>query len=198
MLRITGGDFRGRRVQAPKTRHTRPTAEKVRQALFNVLEHMAVLSGARVADLFAGSGALGIEALSRGAHHVTFVESHGKTAGLIRSNLKTLEVDGSRWRVETQAVEGWLRNLAADSPVEVILADPPYADDLATITLAALARSAGVPEGAIVVMECARRNPPALPENLELIQSKSYGDTDIYFCRKRISDAITGPGDGEQ
>ena len=184
MLKITGGIYRSRRINAPKGRHTRPTAEKVRESLFNVLAHMHPLQGLQVVDLFAGSGALGIESLSRGAAHVTFVESHAPTAGLIRGNLKALEIPRELWRVEVAHAEKWCQRPETDVAPQVILADPPYAGELAAQTLAAIALNPTLPEGISIVMECAHRNPPILPGNLELLQVKSYGDTDVIFCRK--------------
>ena len=187
MLKITGGFFRGRKIQAPKGRHTRPTAEKVRQSLFNVLEHMDVLDGARVVDLFAGSGALGIEALSRGAAHVTFVESHGRTAALVRENLISLEIPPDQWRVETKKAEVWLGQIAENPAPLILLADPPYAGDLAATILVKASQTKAVAAGTIVVVECDHRNPPPIPGNLELLQVKSYGDTDVIYSRKFTS-----------
>jgi 16S rRNA (guanine(966)-N(2))-methyltransferase RsmD len=128
MLRIVAGTLGGRRIEAPRGRHTRPTAEKVRAALFNALAQRIDMAGSHVVDLYAGSGALGIEAISRGAAHATFVEDDPRTAASIRANLKALNISPMRARVVQQKALAWLRREQPDgAPVQVVLLDPPYA-----------------------------------------------------------------------
>lgn len=184
MLKVTGGDLRGRRFQTPKGRGTRPTSEKVREAIYNTLQGLVALEQARVLDLFAGSGALGIEALSRGAAHVTFVESHARTAQGIRDNLRQLALPGARWTVATTQVEGWLD---ASQPLEgplLILADPPYAGGGAEQILATLAASSTLGPGCTIVLEAAARLPLKAPPGLELLRVKRYGDTQVLYLIK--------------
>ncbi|MFW6192585.1 MAG: RsmD family RNA methyltransferase, partial [Gemmatimonadota bacterium] len=127
MLRIVAGQLGGRRIAAPSGGRTRPTREVVREAWFNALG--ARIVGARVADLFAGSGALGIEAWSRGARHVDFVERAGRAVGVLRRNLEDLEIEDA-CTVHHRDVGGYLDAAAQHGEVyDVALADPPYASD---------------------------------------------------------------------
>jgi len=185
MLKITGGALRGRRFPAPRGRATRPTAEKVREGIFNVLANLVELGDAAVLDLFAGSGALGIEALSRGAARVTFLESHARTAGGIRSTLRELSISGERWEVVASPVASWLRRAVPAQTPLVVLADPPYASGDAEQVLTALERSPGVAPGAIIVLEAASRLELAPPGGLELLRVKRYGDTQVLYFSKR-------------
>jgi 16S rRNA (guanine966-N2)-methyltransferase len=194
MLRIVAGRWGGRRIQAPKGAATRPTAEKVRQALFNVVEHLMALEGVLAWDLYAGSGALGIEALSRGAARAVFVESHGRTAAGIRANLERLGAAPESWQVVTGRVAPWLASMgrgagagaAADPEARpgLILLDPPYAAGELEAVLPLLAGSAAVPGGALIVVEAPGKLEPDPPPGLELLQVKGYGDTRVWFLRK--------------
>lgn len=184
MLKVTGGELRGRRFQAPKGRGTRPTSEKVREAIFNTLNGLVELPGAAVLDLFAGSGGLGIEALSRGAAHVTFVESHARTAAGVRENLRQLGVAEERWQVAASRVEGWLHSADLPGAPLVILADPPYATRDAGQLLAALATSSSLADKSTIALETASRLPLDVPSGLELLRVKRYGDTQILYLMK--------------
>jgi 16S rRNA (guanine966-N2)-methyltransferase len=124
MLRITGGEFRGRFIQAPANLKTRPTQARLRQALFNSLQHQ--IADARVLDLFAGSGALGFEALSWGAASVSFVELARPVCQLIEKNADSLGVR-DRIRVHCASVDSILPDLKREAPYDLVLADPPYA-----------------------------------------------------------------------
>lgn len=185
MLKVTGGELRGRRFPAPRGRATRPTAEKVREGIFNVLANLVELEDAAVLDLFAGSGALGIEALSRGAARVIFVESHARTAGGIRATLKDLGIPGERWEVAVSPVASWLRRAVPAQTPLVVLADPPYASGDAEQVLTALEQAAGVAPGTIIALEAASRLELAPPGGLELLRVKRYGDTQVLYLRKR-------------
>jgi 16S rRNA (guanine966-N2)-methyltransferase len=173
-MRIVAGAARGRRIRSPRGEGTRPTSDRVREALFNALTSRTTVSGARVADLFAGSGALGIEALSRGAAHCWFVEDDRAALAAVEENLGVLGFDGRativRGRVE--AVSG---RLPAD--LDLVLADPPYAYDGWTDLLGALA--AHLAEDAIVVAESDRV--VELPPGWEILWERTYGGTVIVF-----------------
>jgi len=169
-VRIVAGAYGGRRLTAPRGGRTRPTADRVREALFSML---CPLEGARVLDLFAGSGALGLEALSRGAVEVTFVDSAPAAVRAIRANLEAL---GAAGEVRRSDARGFLRNARASGrQYDLVFLDPPYrragalaealAADLATV-LAPRAR---------VVVESDRRSPLALPVPLQV--ERRYGDT---------------------
>lgn len=185
MLRVVGGHLGGRRIKTPQGRATRPTSERVREALFNVLQHLDALGGARVLDLFAGSGALGIEALSRGAAHATFIESHGRTAALIRGNLRALEIPESYWSVKAVRAEGFLDASKEEGGWTLIFMDPPYGADNALPALSLLVAHPGIPAEALVVVEAAAREPAPEVGGLEQIQVNRYGDTQVIYLRKR-------------
>jgi 16S rRNA (guanine966-N2)-methyltransferase len=120
-MRVVAGEFRGRRLVAPESGATRPTTDKVREAIFNALVSLDVLPGARVLDLYAGSGALGIEALSRGATHCTFVERHRDALSAIHANIGALGITG-----RTRVVSGDAAVMARGLEADVAFADPPY------------------------------------------------------------------------
>lgn len=189
MLRIVAGEFGGRRIQAPPGRGTRPTAEKVRGALFNTLGQWLSLEGSRVLDLYAGSGALGIEALSRGAAHVTFVESDSRTAALVRANLDSLGVPADRAAVVPQKALAWLRRAPAGADTHLVLLDPPYAAGETEAVLRALAEWPGLAPGAIVALEAAARADIPAPPGLEVLRTKRYGDTQLVFFGKPAAGA---------
>lgn len=179
-MRIVAGRFRGRTLasvgKGDPGAHLRPTTDRVREALFNMLgggRFGDPFDGARVLDLFAGTGALGLEALSRGASHVTFVESGRKALGLIRGNVKALEVGGDVALIGRDA----LKLPAAEAPVTLVFLDPPYGKGLGSKALAA-ARSGGwIAPGALIVWE---ENAPQLaPEGFVPLETRRYGDTHV-------------------
>ena len=178
-MRIIAGEFRGRRLAAVKGR-IRPTSDKVREAIFNILGPKVL--GARVLDLYAGTGALTLEALSRGAAEAVLVEEHPAALSVLRQNLETLALH-SRVRVLALPVSGALRKLAARGDrFSLIFLDPPYGQGLALKTLAALEASGLVRPEARIVAEHSRRE--TLPEqggSLGLSQARLYGDTQVAF-----------------
>ena len=190
MLRIVAGEWGGRRIQTPKGQGTRPTSERVREALFNVLGHQLELDSHPVFDLYAGSGALGIEALSRGAPHATFVERDTRTARGIASNLNAPGIPAARWRVVTAKVESWLDPTAfPDRPV-LLLLDPPYAAQAVAPLLSQLARSQRPAAGSWIVVETGSGTGLKAPAGLELVQTKRYGDSSVAFFSKSVRDAV--------
>ncbi|WP_338599438.1 16S rRNA (guanine(966)-N(2))-methyltransferase RsmD [Saccharopolyspora sp. SCSIO 74807] len=191
MTRIVAGSAGGRRIEVPP-RGTRPTSERVREAVFSALEASVELDGARVLDLYAGSGALGLEALSRGAAHATFVEADRRAAQIVRRNAGSL---GFRQiRIEQAKAETVLADAAqADTalgappagPFDVVFADPPYDLDPSKLdsALRALAAGGRLAPGAVVVLEQAVRNgDPSWPEPLAAIRSRRYGDTVVHWA----------------
>jgi 16S rRNA (guanine966-N2)-methyltransferase len=163
------GTFKGRRLVAPRGTRTRPTADRVREALFSMLGDV---DGARVLDLYAGTGALGIEALSRGAKSAVFVERDAQAVDAIERNLAAVGVQA---RVVRQPAERYL--VAAEGPFDLIFCDPPY--DSASRLAGSLAERlpAITPPGARIVTESDKRNPLELP--FPLVTERSYGDTRI-------------------
>ncbi|MQA14116.1 MAG: 16S rRNA (guanine(966)-N(2))-methyltransferase RsmD [Pseudonocardiaceae bacterium] len=184
MTRIVAGVAGGRRLQVPPG-GTRPTSERVREAVFSTLQSRVDLDGARVLDLYAGSGALGLEALSRGAAHVRFVESDRRAATILRRNVDALGLPGGE--VTVGAVETVLRSGPRSDPgqaYDVVLADPPYA--LAGGALAAalggLDRYGWLRPGAVLVVERSARDPaPTWPGGVVPVTERRYGDSQVYY-----------------
>jgi 16S rRNA (guanine966-N2)-methyltransferase len=176
-VRIVGGSLRGRVLRAPPGADTRPTSEKVRQALFNILPDV---TGMSVLDLFAGSGALGIEALSRGAAHATFVDQGKAPLGAIRTNLRELGLEGRATVLSGDAVTLAQRHVPV-APWQLVFVDPPYRSDLAVRAVGALANLA---RDALIVIEHDRRNaPPDTLGSLLRTDQRRYGDTLLSFYR---------------
>src|ERR1044071_5795110 len=170
-VRIVGGNLGGRLLRAPAGAATRPTSEKVREAVCNILDPVA---DARVLDLFAGSGALGLEALSRGATHVTFVDSARAAVTAIRNNLRALDVADRASVVAGDAVISAAR-LAPVVPWRLLFVDPPYRSDLATRAVAALPPD-HLAADAVVVIEHDRHNaPPDQVGSLLRTDQRCYG-----------------------
>ncbi len=166
------GELRGRRIEAPPGGSTRPTTDKVREATFNALGSLGLVVDARVADLFAGSGALGIEALSRGAHHCTFVERDRTAVAVLRGNLAELGVDD-----RSTVVPGDANAHAGSLDVDIVFADPPYETDEAF--WAGFLDRVRAP---FVVAEAAR--PVTAPPGWEVVRQKRYGRTWVTFLER--------------
>jgi len=179
MTRIIGGRAGGRRLRTPSGEATRPTSDRVREALFSSIESWAgTLQGLRFLDLYAGSGAVGLEAWSRGAAAVTLVESDRRTAALVRSNAHDL---GADVQVVSGSVAAFLRREPGE-PFDVVFSDPPYplADDAVAADLAALVPWLG--GGALVVVERSARSPePGWPDGLVHDRTKRYGETVLCY-----------------
>ncbi len=180
MTRIVAGSAGGRRLAVPPS-GTRPTSERVREAMFSSLEATIGLADARVLDLYAGSGALGFEALSRGAAAATFVESDRRALDVLRRNAATLGLPGAV--VLAGPVEAILA-APPGRPFDVILADPPYGlpdADLAVVLDRLTAGGWLAADGVLVLERAARDSEPALPDGLAMIRSRRYGDTVTYW-----------------
>lgn len=188
MTRIIGGTVGGRRLETPRGGDTRPTSDRVREALFSALEARAgSLHGLRVLDLYAGSGAVGLEAWSRGAAAVTFVEADRRTADLVRRNARSVgcEVATVRAGSVTTTLAG-----GADAPYDIVFSDPPYALDDVTVAddLALLAAQGWLAPDALVVVERGSRSPePGWPGGLAALPGKrgrkKYGETTLWFAQ---------------
>jgi 16S rRNA (guanine966-N2)-methyltransferase len=180
-MRITGGAFRSRSLRAPRGASTRPTSDRVREALFSILGARGSLAGARVLDLWAGTGALALEALSRGAASATLVDSSREAAEAIRANVEALGV-ADRARVIATTVARAVGAMEGQ-PFDLVFADPPYKDVALGVpsAIAELVHRGLVADGATVVVEHASRDaPPALPA-LAQEDTRRYGDTSITF-----------------
>jgi len=172
-MRVVAGVAGGRPLRAPAGRRVRPTSERVREALFNALGSLDAVEGATVVDLFAGTGALGIEALSRGAAEATFVEADGPAVQAVRDNLTATGL-ADRARGVHADVFRYLASSAERPPFDIAFADPPYAFD-------DWPRLLGAVHAGLVAIEA--RTHIALPEGWRPIRSKRYGDTVVTLAR---------------
>ncbi|WP_433553087.1 16S rRNA (guanine(966)-N(2))-methyltransferase RsmD [Micromonospora zamorensis] len=186
MTRIVAGTLGGRRIAAPPGAGTRPTSDRVREALFSAVEAEVDLDGARFADLYAGSGAVGLEALSRGARHVLLVESDPRAARVIRENVAALQA-GPAARLVTGKVATVLAAGPDGEPYDVVFADPPYAVPDAEITalLAALVDGDWLAPDALVVVERSRRTREFdWVDGITPERSRRYGETTLWYGRR--------------
>ncbi|HTV67714.1 MAG TPA: 16S rRNA (guanine(966)-N(2))-methyltransferase RsmD [Rhizobiaceae bacterium] len=183
-MRIVGGEFRGRPLATPRSNEIRPTTDRTREAVFNVLAHRFAgrLEGARVLDLFAGTGALGIEAISRGAASCLFIEETAEGRGLIRTNVEALGLQGRTKIFRRDATN--IGDAGTIQPFGVVFADPPYGKGFGEKALQA-ARSGGWLEPkALCVVEEAASAPFAPGTGFEVVDERDYGETVIRFIER--------------
>ena len=179
-IRIIGGAWRGRKLHFPKVPGLRPTPDRVRETLFNWLQFE--IAGKRCLDLFAGSGALGLEALSRGAHEVVFVERDPQAVGYLREMLATLKCD--RGRAEPRDAFAFLAHGAAH-PFDVVFVDPPYDEHWLSSVCTALEQGGWLGPHALIYLEdAAKRGEPAIPDGWTLLRSKRAGDVGYHLARR--------------
>jgi 16S rRNA (guanine966-N2)-methyltransferase len=177
-VRVVAGAYRGRRIEAPAGRATRPTSDRVREALFSIL---GPIEGVRVLDLFAGSGALGIEALSRGAAEAVFVESDARAAAAVRRNLDALGIEAL---VHRRDAFSWLGSaVGAEEPFDLVFADPPYSSASRTAGRLSELLPPVLTPTSVIVTESDKRDPLELA--LPLVDERTYGDTRIAIHRGR-------------
>lgn len=194
-MRVISGRLGGRRLVAPTGPATRPTTDRVRESLFSILESMNVIEGAHVIDLYAGTGALGIEALSRGAARATFVESARPALVALRENLRALDLEGLSTVVAAR-VDKLSKETRTARPFDVIFADPPWVD-LAAAVLAIeslLAKGRAAP-GATLVVEHASRDAAPVIARVTAIDTRVYGDTAIFIGVFEGAPGDAAPGD---
>jgi 16S rRNA (guanine966-N2)-methyltransferase len=177
-MRVIAGAYRGRPLKAPPGTSTRPTSDRVREALFSILGD---ISGARVLDLFAGSGALGIEALSRGASEAVFVEQSRRAAGVIRANLRAVGDPQAKIRVESVPI--YLARAGEQSPFDLVFLDPPYSSATQLGGRLSELLPGFLTENSRTVTESDKRAPLQL--DLPLVDERVYGDTRIAIHRGR-------------
>lgn len=193
-MRVIGGSRRGMKLRTAPGRDTRPTADRVKEALFNIIA--ADVPGARVLDLFAGSGALGIEALSRGASAAIFVERAPQALAALRANLAHTRLQEAATVVAGDVFRALNKLARSGARFDLVLADPPYAAALGARCLQELAAGDLVePEGLVVLEHAAQEDMPEDVENLRRIRSARYGGTALTFYRRRPPNAEQG-GDG--
>lgn len=183
-MRIVGGAWRGRRLAAPAGHGVRPTSDRAREALFNILENGTAfaerdIAGAVVVDAFAGTGALGLEALSRGAALALFLETDSGALATLRQNLDSL---GARERARAYPLDATQPGRAPE-PCDLAFLDPPYGADLAGPALAALATGGWLKPGAVAVVELAKRDAFTPPDGFEAVDERVYGAARLVFLR---------------
>lgn len=186
-MRITGGSHGGRPLKAPKGIHTRPSTDMVRQALFSALFDV---EDWRVLDLFAGTGAVGLEALSRGAQHVVFVEKARPALAALQANLDSLKLSGDRTEVQAMPVARALASLRGQS-FDLIFADPPY-DKAADLMAPVLEVAAAMltEDGLLICEHRSRDTAPVPPIGLIVTKSKSYGEATLSFYQRQDSSQL--------
>jgi 16S rRNA (guanine966-N2)-methyltransferase len=186
-MRVVGGSWRGRRLDAPPGDNVRPTSDRAREAVFNILEHGAHTGGegspipdARVLDAFAGSGALGIEAMSRGAAHATFLDNDAEAVRAIQRNLTALKaLAGASVRKADCLIPP-----RAPAPCDLAFLDPPYGQELAAPALLALERAGWIAPGALCVVEQGADEPFDPSTGFEMLTERHYGRTKVVILRK--------------
>jgi len=190
-MRVVGGRLKGRALVAPGSRALRPTSERLRESIFDILEHRypGRIEGRRVVDCFAGSGALAIEALSRGARFALFVDNGAEARALLRANVEALGLGGVTriWRADATK----LGAAPAGGPFALAFVDPPYGRDLASRALAALVAGGWLEPDALCVVEEAAKAEVVAPAGLARIDERVYGDTRIAFLRPEASGGET-------
>jgi 16S rRNA (guanine966-N2)-methyltransferase len=184
-MRIVGGRFKGRAIEAPSGRDTRPTGDRAREGVFNILAHAAWspgVEGRRVLDLFAGSGALGLEALSRGAAFALFVDTDAAARGAIRDNIEALGLFGATRIHRRDATDLGLKPAGLGAPFDLVFLDPPYGKGLGERAIAKLQAGAWIEAGALIVFECAAEETPETP-GFEPLDERLYGAAKVLFLR---------------
>ncbi|WP_293678429.1 16S rRNA (guanine(966)-N(2))-methyltransferase RsmD [uncultured Phenylobacterium sp.] len=186
-MRIVSGEFRGKALATPPGEATRPTSDRARQAIFNILEHAVWSPGVRdrrVIDLFAGSGALGFEALSRGATFCLFVETDEAARGAIRDNVEALGGLFGKTRVHRRDATDLGLKPGADGPAfDVAFLDPPYGKGLGEQALARLAAGGWLTPDAVVVFERGVSEPPFAVDGFEPLDAREYGAARVHFLK---------------
>jgi len=183
-MRVIGGEWGGRILPARVPPETRPTQDAVREAIFNMLTSRLELEGIRVLDLFAGTGALGIEALSRGASSCTFVERSRRARAAIEENCQALGVERERYRIVARDAIDFLKG--SETTVDLVFADPPYTAVEQVVQLCReIERSRCVPSGAIIVLEHAAYVEPPIGEHLHIVIQRRWGQTACTIFERR-------------
>lgn len=186
-MRIVGGEFRGRSLATPRSNDIRPTTDRTRESLFNILSHgyPEALEDTRVLDLFAGTGAVGLEALSRGCRQALFVEQGAEGRGLLRTNIEAFGLTGRARIFRRDATD--LGPAGTVEPFHLVFADPPYGKGLGEKALASAARGGWLVAGALVILEERADVLPVLQDGFDRLEDRLFGDTRMHFYRYRTA-----------
>lgn len=182
-MRIVGGQFRGRTLKSPASQAIRPTSDKLRESIFNILAHAYgdPITDAHVLDLFAGTGALGIEALSRGAKFALFVDEGAEARGLIRANVEAMSLTGVTKIFRRDASK--MGEIGALAPFDLVFCDPPYGRGLAEKSIGSARVGGWFAADALIVVEEAVKSAFKTLEGFEELERRAYGDTEIVILR---------------
>jgi 16S rRNA (guanine966-N2)-methyltransferase len=182
-VRIVGGEFKGRSLATPKSHDIRPTTDRTRESLFNILSHSypEALDGTRVLDCFAGTGAVGIEALSRGAVSALFVETSVEGRGLLRTNIEAMGLQGRAKIFRRDAAS--LGPVGTMEPFHLLFADPPYGHGLGEKAFAAAASGGWLVNGALAILEERANVEPDVDRPFAHLETREFGDTKMHFYR---------------
>ena len=182
-MRIVGGEFKGRPLAAPKSQDIRPTTDRTRESLFNILSHSypEALDGTRVLDCFAGTGAVGLEALSRGAAQALFVETSVEGRGLLRTNIEALGLQGRARIFRRDATD--LGQPGTMQPFQFLFADPPYGKGLGEAAFGQCHTGGWLEPGALAILEERASVDPTVTPAYLFLDSRSFGDTQMHFYR---------------
>ncbi|WP_310621116.1 16S rRNA (guanine(966)-N(2))-methyltransferase RsmD [Flexibacterium corallicola] len=182
-MRIVGGKFKGTALATPKTQATRPTTDRMRETIFNILAHSYdnPMNDARVLDLFAGTGALGLEAMSRGGRYCTFVEEAVEARGLIRRNIESTGLMGATRILRRDATN--LGQTGTIEPFDLVFLDPPYLQGLGEKALHAAASGGWLQNNAICVWEESTKASTSIPDSFELIEQRTTGESLISVLK---------------
>jgi 16S rRNA (guanine966-N2)-methyltransferase len=182
-MRVVGGRFKGRALAGPRSQAIRPTSDRLRESLFNILAHRFDLPNpqTRVLDLFAGTGALALEALSRGAAYAVMIETGTEGRGLIRENVEALGLTGATKVFRRDATK--LGAVGTIAPFELVFCDPPYGKGLGEMALASALAGGWIGSGALVVLEERADAQIDLPDHFTILDRRKVGDTQLVFAK---------------
>lgn len=186
-MRIIAGTLKGRTIRTPEGQNTRPTSDRARESLFNVLAHAPWapgLEGARIIDAFAGSGALGFEAISRGAAFCLFVETEAAARGCIRDNVEAFQLFGNTRVHRRSATDLGPKPAGLGAPFDLVFMDPPYAMGLVPLALDQLATGQWLAPEALVVAETGSHEPPLVAPGWTMLDERTYGAARVSFLRR--------------
>jgi 16S rRNA (guanine966-N2)-methyltransferase len=189
-MRIVGGEFKGRALSVPEGRNTRPTSDRAREAIFNILTHAdwaPAMADARIMDIFAGSGALGFEAMSRGAAFCLFVETDEAARGAIRDNVEAFGLFGTTRVHRRDATQLGPRPGGASEAFDLVFLDPPYRKGLGEQALDALIKGNWLTPEAVIVFEHAADEDVFVTPVWEIINSRTYGAAQVLFLKQKNS-----------
>ena len=184
MVRIIGGNLGGRNLEVPSGKQVRPSADRVREALFSMLDHRLYWQDYTVLDLYAGSGALGIEALSRGARYACFVECSRKHERVLQKNLQSCKLTKELYGVFFDRAEHWILSFQDPGNPSLVFLDPPYQNNHYLQILNRISKSEGIQNGSVIVVESPKKIEFEFPQNLEMIVQKICSATSLHLLEK--------------